>query len=510
MASSPEESQVAPPQPHGTPSPGPHSHSKSIWRFGKASRAHVVVDAADYYALMREAMLNAQHRIMLIGWDFDTRIELKSERRGEGRRQRGDPPEVLGDFIVWLTKRTPALEVRVLKWNFGALKMLLRGAMILHMWRWWWNRRIDFKFDSAHPLGCSHHQKIVVIDDCFAVCGGIDMTGDRWDTSEHIEADPRRRRPGGQPFGPWHDCTMMIEGEVAGHLAEYGRERWQQAGGEKMAPCPRREDSPWPEALDAEFRDVEIGIARTRSQYEDIPETREVEALFLEQIARAKRFIYAENQYFTSRKIAEAITLRLGEADPPEIVLVSPLTADGWLEQTAMDGARIRLLHSIRKADHAQRFSLWNPYTSGGTPIYVHAKLTIVDDEIIRVGSANMNNRSMGLDSECDVFIDCARPKNHECGPVITRMRHGLLAEHAAIETEAVAGLLEQHGSMAAMLDAVARDGKCIRRFKLRELTEAEQAIADSEALDPECPEDMLNFYNRRGLFRGRLLRRPK
>ena len=200
MASATAEEQVVSPPAPGQHASGLLAHNPSVWRFGKASRAHVVVDASAYYTLMREAMLNAQHRIMLIGWDFDTRIALKSNRRGEGKRQRGDPPEVLGDFIVWLTKRNPRLEVRVLKWNFGALKMFLRGAMIMHMWRWWWSRRIDFKFDSAHPLGCSHHQKIVVIDDCFAVCGGIDMTGDRWDTSEHVEADPRRRRPGGQAY----------------------------------------------------------------------------------------------------------------------------------------------------------------------------------------------------------------------------------------------------------------------------------------------------------------------
>ncbi|HUQ14167.1 MAG TPA: phospholipase D-like domain-containing protein [Novosphingobium sp.] len=487
---------------------------RSVWRYARASKAHVVVDAADYFALMREAMLAAKHRIMLIGWDFDTRIALKSERRGEGRRQRGDPPEQIGDFMIWLAKRTPGLEIRVLKWNFGALKMFVRGSMLWHLLRWWWNRQIEFKFDSAHPLGCSHHQKIVVIDDQFAVCGGIDMTGDRWDTRDHIEADPRRKRPTGKAYGPWHDCTMMMEGEVAAVLGEYGRERWQQAGGEAMEPCPPRLGSTggscWPETLEPEFRDVEIGIARTRAEYEGIAECREVEALFLAQIARARRFIYAENQYFASRKIAEAIALRLAEPDPPEIVIVNPLTADGWLEQTAMDGARARLLHAIRDRDHAKRFSIWTPFTSGGTPIYVHAKLMIVDDEVLRIGSSNMNNRSLGLDSEADVFIDCARPGNPDCGPAIAGLRHSLLAEHSGASFEDIVAGLASHKSMAGLLDALPKGGKCLRRFEVRDLTETEQAIADAEALDPERPEEMLSFYRRRGLFRSRILARPE
>lgn len=482
--------------------------SKSVWRYAKASKAHVVVDAEEYYAKMREAMLAAEHRILLIGWDFDTRITLCRREPGH-RAARGDPPDRLGDFIVWLARRKPGLEIRVLKWNFGALKMFLRGSMPFDLLRWWRTPGIDFKFDGAHPVGCSHHQKIVVIDDCFAVCGGIDMTGDRWDTTAHIEDDPRRLRPTGKPYGPWHDCTMALEGDVARALGDYGRERWVQAGGKPMEPCPPRDGSPWPESLTAEFSDVEIGLARTRAQYEDIVETREIEALFIEQIARAKRFIYAESQYFASRKVAEAIGARLAEPDPPEIVVINPESADGWLEQAAMDTARVRLLHALRDRDHAKRFSLWCPYASKGTPIYVHAKVMIVDDEVLRVGSANLNNRSLGLDSEFDVFIDAARSGGDAARSAIRRLRVSLLAEHTGIESEAVEALLRQNGSMAGMLDAVAKGGKCLRRYEIRPLTEAEQAIADNEALDPERPEEMLSFYKRRGLFRSRILRRP-
>lgn len=474
-----------------------------------ASRAHAVIDVADYFSLMREAMMRAHQRIMLIGWDFDTRIALGGGRRWWNLPRKRVSPARLGAFVVWLANRRKTLDVRVLKWNFGAFKAVFRGSMMLDLVRWWKHPRIVFKLDSAHPLGCSHHQKIAVLDDCLAVCGGIDMAGDRWDTREHLDDDRRRRRPNGKKYGPWHDCTMLMEGEAARILGDYGRARWVQAGGASMEPCKPQDSGLWPARIEAEFHDVEIGIARTRSQYGDACEIREIEALFLEQIARAKKFIYFENQYFASRKIAEAIAKRMAEPDPPEVVLINPCSSDGWLEQTAMDGARIRLINSIEEVDHKKRFSVWHPYTAGGTPIYVHSKLTIVDDKILRIGSANLNNRSMGLDSECDVFIDCARTANGHCGAAITRLRLSLLAEHCGITTERVAELLDQHGSMTAMIAAAPQHGKRLRPIVMRELSDTEKALADNEVLDPERPEEMLSFY-RKGLFTSRILRRPR
>jgi phosphatidylserine/phosphatidylglycerophosphate/cardiolipin synthase-like enzyme len=486
--------------------------SPSVWRYARASRAHVVVDAAAYFELIQDAMLRARQRIFLISWDFDSRIRLGGGRRWWNLPRASRFPARLGAFMVWLVRHRPQLQIRLLEWNFGALKFLLRGTMILDMMRFLLNRAIDFKLDSAHPLGCSHHQKIVVIDDRFAVCGGIDVTSDRWDTPAHLHEDPRRRRPTGRLYGPWHDITMMLEGDVARVLGDLGRERWRFAGGSEMLPCAPQAESAWPAQLVAEFRDVEVGIARTRAAYNGCPEIREIEALFLEQIARARRFIYAESQYFASRRIAEAIARRVAEPDPPEIVLINPVTAQGWLEQTAMDTARVRLLHAIGEKDHARRFRVFVPVTSGGAQIYVHAKLMIVDDEIVRVGSANMNNRSMGLDSECDVFIDAARPGNGHIGPAITALRHSLLAEHCGITVDHLVALIEQHGSMAAAVDSLPPAGKHLEPFALRPLTEAEKTIADSALLDPERPGEILEpIGGRRGLFRrGGILRRPR
>lgn len=486
---------------------------RSAWRFARASRASLVIDADGYFELIRDAMLKARQSIFLIGWDFDTRIYLAAKRRRWRLSHKdggGEYPARLGAFIVWLAKRTPGLRINILKWNFALIKSLFRGAMILDLVRWIWKDRIDFKFDSAHPVGTSHHQKIVVIDDRFAVCGGIDMTSDRWDTPDHLHEDIRRRLPNGKFYAPWHDVTMLMEGDIAYALAELGRERWATAGGKPLDRCMPQDESAWPDRLVADFENVEIGIARTRAQYGDVSQVDEIEALFVEHIARAQRFMYAETQYFASRRIAEAIAERLDEPDPPEFVIINPRRADGWLEQQAMDTARVRLVRSLIERDHADRFRIYNPFTSGSTPIYVHAKLTIVDDEVLRVGSANMNNRSMGLDSECDVFLDARRPANAGIEPRIERIRHTLIAEHCGVPVEDLAQRLREAGSMIRVLDAMPTEGKHIERLPIESLEPLQQEIADSALLDPERPGDLFEPIARRGLFRasGRL-RKP-
>lgn len=478
------------------------SQEPGVWRYARVERASVIVDAADYFALMQQAMLKARRRIMLVGWDFDTRIHLALGRRWFSRLLRRQYPRRLGSFLMWLARHRKGLEIRVLKWSFGVFKFMTRGYMLVDIARMASHRGITFKFDTHHPVGCSHHQKIAVLDDKLAVCGGIDMTQDRWDTRDHAEHDRRRRRPHGRRYGPWHDATMMFEGEAARVLGVFSRERWERAGGENLHQVEIPDESLWPDDLPVQFENVEIGIARTRAKYDGLPQVNEIEQLLLDQIARAKRFIYSENQYFTSRKIADAIGKRLKEDDPPEIVMVQPVTAEGWLEQQAMDHARAGLIHCLGELDHKQRFRVYVPHT-GETPIYVHAKLTIVDDRILRIGSANFNNRSMGLDSECDVFIDCDRPGNdHACGGVAA-LRCSLLAEHCGLEEAEVARLLEADGSMHRLIAEHGQGGKrSLRPYEIPELNEVEETLADSTLLDPERPEDMFEPFAKGGLFR--------
>lgn len=486
---------------------GPRSSScddadEGVWRYARAERASVIVDAADYFLLMQEAMLKAKQRVFLIGWDFDTRIHLTHGRRWWQRPYSSQYPSRLGGFIGWLVRHRPELDVRILKWTVSIFQFAFRGSMLVDVIRWARHKRITFKFDTAHPFGCSHHQKIAVLDDWLAVCGGIDMTDKRWDTRDHAENDSRRRGVGGRQYSPWHDATMMMQGEVATALSELGRGRWERAGGSHLPQISPSRDSLWPENLPVQFANVEIGIARTRADYRDCEGAREIKALYLRHVREAKRFIYAESQYFASRAIGEAIVKRLQEPDPPEIVIVHPAHADGWLEQQAMDHARAELMRVIEAADAHDRFSLWVPYVNN-TPIYVHAKLMVVDDVVLRIGSANLNNRSMGLDSECDVFIDSRRLTNRHTGPAIAALRHSLLAEHLGLAADDVGGLLERHGSMRALIENENHPlGRHLRRYHPPPLSDAERKLAESQVLDPERPDEIFEPFARGGLFR--------
>jgi phosphatidylserine/phosphatidylglycerophosphate/cardiolipin synthase-like enzyme len=304
---------------------------------------------------------------------------------------------------------------------------------------------------------------------------------------------------------------MLVEGDAAAALAVLSRARWELAGGDPLDPCPADAASPWPEFLKAEYQYVEMGIARTRAEYEGVWEIREIQHLFLEQIAKAKKFIYAENQYFASPKIADAIAKRMSEADPPEIIIVGPEKADGWLEQKAMDSARAQLVRSIGEHDKQGRFSLYFPKTKGGDAIYVHAKLMIVDDRILRIGSANMNNRSLGLDSECDIFIDCDRPGNESACANIKALRATLIAEHSGLPAERVTQMLDSGRSMREIIEGAGSDGRRLERLDIPELDDAEKAIADNAVLDPENPDEMFEPFSSPGLFaRVRHLRKPR
>ena len=431
---------------------------------------------------------------MLIGWDFDYRTAFEADKDSL------PGPNHLGPFLHWLVWRRPDLQVYLLKSNLRLLPAFdgfwfgIAPVSLLNVIT---SRRMHFAVDGAHPPGAVHHQKIVVVDDTVAFCGGIDLTLGRWDTRMHLGEDPRRKGAG-QPYGPRHEVAAVCDGDAARAFGEQARERWLTATGERLEPIttPRKF---WLAAVEKPMRDVEVGIARTLPALAGRAEVREVEALNLAAVAAAKHVIYLENQYLAARGLAEALAARLKEPDGPEIVVILPRSSESRLEQQSMDSARQRLLRLLWKADTHGRLGVYWPVAAGGTPIYVHSKVMVIDDRLLRIGSSNLNNRSLGFDSECDLALEAVRGTNDFAAVAeeIAYARDDLLAEHLGVSIDELRAEAQIGGSLLGAVDSLRTIGRSLRKFTPT-MTSAEAGpFAENDLMDPSSvPESVAH-----GLF---------
>ncbi|MCP3730227.1 phospholipase D-like domain-containing protein [Sphingomonas sp. MG17] len=465
---------------------------RNCWRVEHATKLAVIIDAEAYFRAARQAMLKARKQILLIGWDFDARIMLTHDDPPD----HPEAPREVGAFISWLIARDPQLQVHILRWDLGALKTIFRGKTFRTLLKWRFDAQVHLKLDATHPPGASHHQKIVVIDDCVAFCGGIDMTLSRWDTRDHSD-QCSRTDPDGCDYMPWHDATTAIQGPAARALGELCRDRWHRAGGAPVA-APEVDNECWPECLTPDFTGTRVAIARTQPEMPHEDAIREIESLYVDLIATARRHIYAESQYFASRRIAEAMAQRLAEPDGAEIVVINPAQADGWLEQEAMDTARARLFQTLKQRDPHDRLRIYHPITRSGQPIYVHAKILVIDDRVLRVGSSNFNNRSLGLDTECDVALAATEDAT---AARIAGIRNSLIAEHLGLDTVTVADSIARTGSLIATIDSLRTSGRTLRDYEVPDLATVEAWLADNQLLDSGA-ETTFEAMSKGGLLR--------
>lgn len=275
-------------------------------------------------------------------------------------------------------------------------------------------------------------------------------------------------------------------------LGDLARERWFKATWERTVPEPAGSD-PWPDAVPVDFESVRVGIARTEPAYGGRVEVRENERLHLAAIRGARKLIYMENQYFTSPVIAGALAERLAEPDGPEVVLVSTGRSPSWFDSMTMDTARAEVLFRLETADVHNRFLAFSPNTRGGERIIVHAKVTIVDDRLLRIGSTNINNRSLGFDTECDVAI---APDDAAGRERIRAYRHQTIGHFIGISGDAFATAEAVTGST----------GKAIQDFNTGRLSPlgatppsmVQRTIAEFQLGDPVSTADAFRPWKRR------------
>ncbi|HEX4780036.1 MAG TPA: VTT domain-containing protein [Usitatibacter sp.] len=434
-----------------------------------APRAAFIVDAEDYFRHFARACERAERDILILGWDFDSRTILVPEGSGE--------PVRLGEFLDRLASSKRHLRIRILDWDYPMVFGTDRELPPTLGLAWKPHKRIDFRFDDTHPVAGSHHQKIVLVDGALAFSGGLDLTNKRWDTRKHLAEEPRRVHEG-TPYPPFHDVMIAVDGEAARELGQVARSRWKKATGETLAE-PHAGADPWPDGLEVDAAGAKVAVSLTAPRTDDSEGVRQVERLYLDMIAAAKRSIYIENQYFTSRVIGDALAARLAEPDGPEIVVVTRLLSHGWLEEITMTTLRVRLVRELRDADVHKRFHALYPHVPGlgeGTCLDIHSKVMVVDDQWLRIGSANLSSRSMGMDTECDVTLEAAG--DAKLAAAVRRFRDCLIAEHMDSSTEDVARAIDQAGSIAAAVQVLGRGEKKLTRLEAPEPSEAELAVA--------------------------------
>jgi phosphatidylserine/phosphatidylglycerophosphate/cardiolipin synthase-like enzyme len=367
----------------------------------------VVIDGADALPRIAAELKQARSHVHLAGWYFSPDFALVREGK----------VEVLRNLLAELAER---VEVRVLVWAGAPLPLFrpsrrsvraMRDRLI--------NRtKIQCGLDPRErPMHC-HHEKTIVIDDRVAFVGGIDLTsesGDRHDTNDH----PARATVG------WHDACARIEGPAVTDVAEHFRMRWHEVTNETL-PAPARQEP---------AGKIELQIVRTipEGTYKAVPtgDFRILES-YVRALRAAERFIYLENQFLWSPEIATILTDKLSNPPSPEFRLVVLLPAK---PNSGSDDTRGVLGELIEADQDNGRLVACTLYARAGTihdQIYVHAKVGIIDDSWLTLGSANLNEHSLFNDTEMNIVTH-----NQE---LATQTRRRLWAEHLELNLDQLPG----------------------------------------------------------------------
>ena len=467
--------------------PGGEKQENAALRLqGRAERAAFLINGNRYFAEMARTLRQARRTVWIVGWDFNPDILMEPDKSDE----------TLADLLHGLAAENPALDIRILIWALGPIYSE-KSLQVLRKKNFPKNARIDLRFDLQGALRGCHHQKLVCIDDAVAFIGGMDLTSRRWDTRRHRAEEKLRRDPEGVSYDPLHDVQAMVTGEAARLIGDIARRRWEDATGESHGPLPESLPFAWPDDLSISLREVPVSFVLTEPSTTLRIGVSDGIASTLNIISRARRKLYIEAQYLASFRVADAIAARLQEKDGPEVVIICTRSAHGLIEKLLMGGNRDRIIRRLKRADRANRLRVYYPVVPGrvvpGPPahgksseveVLIHSKLMIADDELVRVGSSNLNNRSEGLDSECDILFEAENGEHHRA---IAELRSRLLSEYLGTSVESFAAACVQSGSMIGTIDTLNEGARGLREFSVA-LSGSVSPVAGTAIFDPARP----------------------
>lgn len=422
----------------------------NCWRVRNATFAAPVIDCSNYYRAVHQAICNARRTLFIVGWDIDSRIELLRGKEAESAQC----PNTLYELLKWKSEITPDLKMYLNRWDYSIFLAAERETFASMKWKLADIHNLEFIFDDQLPLGASHHQKIIVVDDEIAFCGGMDIAIARWDNRQHHVSERDRKDPKGTLFlgiedkyKPYHDVQMLVSGDAAKSLGELARRRWFYATGRRAkAVKPARTNKlpdAWPKSIIPSFENVEVGISLTVPRFRNQKLNRGIERLYVDMIEKAESFIYMENQFFTHAEIARALNKRLQEKPELRVLMISCKDPQGFMERKTMYYGRVRFKDALTQNGVSDRTVLAYPISqekNKKSQIRIHSKVMIVDDHYLRIGSSNLNYRSMTLDTECDLVIEGTNKKICQS---IAGIRNDLIREHTGRSIEQIERIID-------------------------------------------------------------------
>jgi phosphatidylserine/phosphatidylglycerophosphate/cardiolipin synthase-like enzyme len=367
----------------------------------------VLIDGAQALPRLAEALEAAESHVHLAGWHFSPDFALRRDGK----------PLILRNLLAELAER---VDVRVLAWAGAPLPLFRPSRRDMQSVRDAVSSgtKVRFALDARErPLHC-HHEKIAIVDDRLAFVGGIDLSllaGDRFDHNSH----PPRAAVG------WHDATALLSGPAVSDVANHFTMRWREVTGEAMPPV-----EPPPPA-----GEVELQVVRTVPEhiYDCVPrgDFRILES-YVRALRAAERLIYLESQFLWSPEIASVLAdkLRRPPSDRFRLLVLLPAKPNNGEEDTR--GILTDLIEADAGAGRFLACTLLARRGELADPVYVHAKIGIVDDEWLTLGSANLNEHSLFNDTEMNVVTHGPRLARE------TRLR--LWAEHLERPEADVAG----------------------------------------------------------------------
>lgn len=465
------------------------SAGENCWKVTQSSHMAVIIDCENFYRAVHEAFVRASQSIFIVGWDIDSRIELLHN----DDLKRAQYPGLIRDLIKQKAAENPELQIYLVRWDSSLAFLSFREVWLEDVWKTDMPDNVHIQLDATVPIGGSHHQKLIIVDDEVAFSGGMDIAVQRWDTREHLPDNSEREDCSGS-YTPYHDVQSVMTGPVVEYLAELVRWRWNRLADEPaiaFAPPEASEQLPasWPPSVQPLMSAVPTAIARTIPAMGDSKVCEEVEAMLTALVRQAKRFIYIENQFVSYLPLAEALNRQLHDEPGLQVMIVSSFKPKGPAEQESYWAGRIEFRKLLTKDIDPARVCL--AYSSvvddEGERAYklIHSKLLFIDDEYMVVGSANLNKRSMTLDTECDVIF---RGETAEQKQAVAQVRNDLLAEHCGESIARVESFFREDEPLPQLLQASGQKTYELQPVEDEQFTDGSWKHLVDPILDPEQP----------------------